>query len=202
MPRKYKSRSRRHAPTYLSKRIGKFRMFRSIAPSRTKYLIPIKKTGAVNCDAAGAFLHTLTCADVNLCSNYTPLTTLYDTFAIKAIKLKLIPRWVGGEGIGGATYGRGTTVTGTDFDGGSLPATVAQAIEYGNSKYHQARNTITRYQKIPKSCRPNLNDFAATPAFNADNKNTTIFAIGDAWSNSAVAYFFIHTYYVTCYGLR
>lgn len=165
--------------------------------------LKLKHVTFIPSNGSGVINSTVAASLVTAASNYTALSSLYDAFAVKAIKVKYIPLNVGAEGLSGSTnpYVRGTTIDFVDVDGTSIPTTVAGAIEYGNAKCQDPRKPFTRYWKIAKRYRSQMNDFAS--GWNTQNKDTTLCVNSDSnlpvSTNMMIRY---STFYVTCYGLR
>jgi len=176
-------------------------MFKRPAKSRNSFQIPLKYTAAIATDGSGTLSQDFSPDGVTSAGNWTNLTGLYDTFSVKAMKIRLIPRYMSATSETITNYHRGTALTCVDWDGTGLPTTVAQVLQYGNMKYRDPSKPFNMYVRIPKKYRPVMNDMAT--GFNTtDNKNVKIVLFGDAWSASVQAYFYVITYYVTCYGLR
>jgi len=171
------------------------------AKSRQKFLVPLKYTGLVSTDGAGTIALQCSPATVSTGGNYSAISGLYDSFAVKAMKLQIIPRYMdGGQGVGGATYSRGTLMSLVDEDGTNLPTTIAQALQCGSMKYRNPCKPFKMYSKIPKRLRPQMNDFNV--GWNTQNKSFSFVILGDSWSNSVEGFYYLLTWYVTCYGLR
>lgn len=165
--------------------------------------LKLKHVLFIGSDATGVINSQVTASNVTLATNYSTLGSLYDAFAVKAIKVTYIPLNIGAEGLSGtaAPYVRGTTIDFVDTDGTSIPTTVAGAIEYGNAKIKNPRSPFTRYWRIPKRSRPQLNDFAT--GWNTQNKDVTVCLNSD--SNLPVStnmFVRMTTFYITCYGVR
>lgn len=166
-------------------------------------IFKLKSVYQVNSDVLGNVNTTVQPSVVHTWTDFSSLQTLYDQYAVIAIKKELRPYRVGDESSTvGATL-RGNIVSYIDMDGGALAPTVADAVQYNSMKFHGGRNYIKRYLKIPKKYRGKLNDMAGSGVFDSGNNNdSTIAIIGDQFGNSQTQYYCIDTAYIVCYGRR
>ncbi len=160
----------------------------------------LKATGTLTTDGAGALTFNTQAGGVTtIGGDYTNLSSLYDSFIVKGMSVRIFPVNVGAENPGAAII-RGNLGSVIDMDGTGLPATIAAQIEYNSFKMHSSRSPAKRYIGIPPAYRPDINDLGI--GFSAGNKNTAIQYRLEGFGAAQLAYYYLITWYVTCIGRR
>lgn len=165
-----------------------------VAFNRLKFPTVITSSGS------GTFNDVRTLSNITSAANYTDLSGLYDQFAIYAFKIKYIPYNIGNESSVTGNV-RGNCCTLVDWNNANLPNSVGTASQWDSFKLVPAYLPHTRYVKISKQHRPNLNSFSV--GFDTtNNDNVAIICIGDSFSNSQTQFYIVLTFYIKCFGTR
>lgn len=192
--RRFKRRSDTRRKSY--KRRQSFKRSNNQAVTQFK----LKKVYSASSDSFGNIVTTIQPSSVTTCTDWSSLQTLYDNFKVVAIKKELRPYSVGNESSTAGANVRGNLVSIADMDYGSLPSSLSDAVQYNSCKFLNSRTAQTRYLKIPKQYRSQINDMAL--GFDADNKDSVIMFRGDGYGASQLQYWVLDTFYVQCIGRR
>lgn len=81
--------------------------------------------------------------------NSTEFTNLYDLYSIRAIKIKLMPRFsqVSSDSTSIGVNEMPNIVSCIDYDDASAPTSMDEVLQYGNHRIHRGNSVITRYFK-------------------------------------------------------
>lgn len=198
MPYYSRSKRRTRRPT----RRGTYKRRKAFKRSNNQGVtnFKLKQIYSVSSDSFGALLTTTQVSSVVSTPEWGSIQGLYDSFKVIAIKKELMPYSVGNESSSVGANVRGNLGSYVDMDGTGLPANIGGAIEYNSFKMVSSRSKQSRYLRIPKDHRTQINDMGL--GFDTDNKNCTIVYQGDNFGVSQLQYWVVDTFYVQVQGRR
>lgn len=142
---KYRAYKKARTASGVARRAVARRIPRPIMSEKVPYFfkLRVRLTGYLTSGVAGTMSQFIYTNDPSGCSDWSPLSSLFDQFQVKKVKLTFVPKYVDASPFG-AVGTFGLLCVRYDADSGLAPTTVDEAIQYDNNMYLRL-NTIQRY---------------------------------------------------------